>query len=352
MHRIQRILKIKTEMKRANSAWSAGLAFVLISAVLTLVFSFNSSSFVNAQTKTKNRKVAIGFVSIPPIDRSENPPKDSVATAKILVEILKAHKVPALGFVNGSSVSDGDKIFPVRAEIVKMWRDEGFEIGVGGFYHKWFYETPYDDYVANAEKNEVVVKKILGDKAQLRYFSYPYLNTGKSIEDRDRFESWLQGRGLTSVKYTIDNNEWMYSYVYDLARNDNDINLMKETRLAFLDYMGKMFDHYEAYSQEMFGRDIAQTMVLTPSRLVADTGHDLFGMIEKRGYTFVSVSDAQSDPAYQTAEDFAGKSGISWFERWQMKQGKPLLDEPKVEPGVQKIWDAKKIVQGTKKKDS
>jgi len=102
----------------------------------------------------------------------------------------------------------------------------------------------------------------------------------------------------------------------------------------------------------MFGRDIAQTMVLTPSRLVADSGHDLFGMIENRGYTFVSMSDAQSDPAYQTAEDFAGKSGISWFERWRMKQGQPLLDEPKVEPAVQKIWETKKIIKDTKKKVS
>ena len=95
----------------------------------------------------------------------------------------------------------------------------------------------------------------------------------------------------------------------------------------------------------MFGRDIAQTMVLTPSRLVADTGHELFGMLEKRGYKFASISDAQSDPAYDTPEDFVGKAGISWFERWQMKQGKPLLDEPNVNAFVQKVWEGKKILE-------
>src|SRR5439155_14457928 len=98
MQRIQRILKIKTEMKRANSAWSAGLAFVLISAVLTLVFSFNSSSFVNAEARTKNRKLAIGFVSIPPLDRSENPPKDSDATARLMIGKLTQYHIPAIGF--------------------------------------------------------------------------------------------------------------------------------------------------------------------------------------------------------------------------------------------------------------
>ena len=90
--------------------------------------------------------------------------------------------------------------------------------------------------------------------------------------------------------------------------------------------------------------DIAQTMVLTPSRLVADSADDLFGMMEKRGYKFVSMSDAQGDPAYQTAESFAGHSGISWFERWRMKQGQPLLDEPKVDADVWKVWETKKPV--------
>jgi beta-lactamase regulating signal transducer with metallopeptidase domain len=346
MQRIERILNKKTEASRANSVWSTGMALALTSVLLLALFSFSPRSVVNGQKRdTGGRKLAIGFVSIPPLDRSTDPPKDADATARILIAKLQQNKVPAIGFLTGSQVSDGEKLYPVRANIAKMWRDAGFEVGIGGFKHIWFYETPYDDFVANVEKNESVARKLFLDKEQPRYFSYPYLNTGRSAEERDRFESWLNAQGLSSVKYTIDNNEWMYSYAYDMARNDNDVNTMKEIRAAFIGYMSKMFDHFEKYSSEMFGRDIAQTMVLTPSRLVADTADDLFGMIQKRGYQFVSMSDAQADPAYQTAENFFGHSGISWFERWRMKQGQPLFDEPKVDAEVQKIWDSKKPVQ-------
>lgn len=340
MQRIQKILQKNTETRITNSAWSAGLAILLISAVLITVFSFNSTVFVNAQNKTKNRKLAIGFVSIPPVDRSENPPKDSDATARLMIAKLAQYKVPAVGFVNGGSISDGEKLFPVRANIVRLWRDAGLEVGIGNFKHVWFYHTPYDEYVAGVEKNEAAVKKILAEKnLPLRYFSYPYLNTGKSVEDRDRFETWLQGRGISSVKYTIDNNEWMYSYAYDIARNDNDIGTMTEVRVAFMNYISKMFDHYEGYSQDLFGRDISQTMVLTPSRLVADSFDDLFGMIQKRGYKFVTMEEAQADEAYKTRENFIGNSGISWFERWTLADSKPLRAEPKVSEEVQKIWD-------------
>jgi hypothetical protein len=93
----------------------------------------------------------------------------------------------------------------------------------------------------------------------------------------------------------------------------------------------------------MFGRDIAQTLVLTPSRLVADSSDELFGMFEKSGYKFVSIDEAQADEAYKTPENFTGsKSGISWFERWQLSQGRKLRDEPPVSQRVEKIWNERK----------
>ena len=344
MQRIERILKIKTEASTANSAWTAGLAFLLTSAFLLGVFSFSSSELVNAQSVTGGRRLAIGFVSIPPLDRTANAPKDSDATARLLIQKLKEYKVPATGFLQGGMVSDGEKFLPVRANIARLWIDAGFEVGIGGFKHIGLYDTPAEEYIANIEKSEKVTKQLLGDMAlPPRYFSYPYLNTGKTVEDRAKVEAWLASRGYTPVKYTFDNQEWMYSYAYDMARNDNDLNTMKEVREAYLDYMGKMFDHYEAYSQEMFGRDIAQTMVLTPGRLITDTADEFFSMATKRGYTFVSIDEAQRDPAYKTKEDFTGKAGISWFERWTMAKGGKLRPEPGIDPVVQKIWDERQL---------
>ena len=339
MQRIQRILNEKTEKRNAGSAWSAGAAIVLISAVLLTVFLFIPSSGVNAEHKDKERKLAVGFVSIPPLDRSSDPPKDADATARLVIAKLQQYKIPAIGFVNGGQISDGEKLFPVRANIVRLWRDAGLEIGIGSFKHIWFYNTAYPDYVAAVEKNESITRKLLAEKnLPLRYFSYPYLNTGRNAEDRDRFEQWLNARGIRSVKYTIDNQEWMYSYAYDKARMDNDLNTMSEIRQDFIHYMEKMFDHYEAYSREAFGRDIAQTMVLTPSRLVADSADELFQMIKKRGYRFVSMDEALSDDAYNTPENMFGDFGNSWFERWAYTQGKKLREEPAVDAEVFAAW--------------
>lgn len=396
MQRITKILRKNTGIKQSGSAWSAGLALIIIPAVLLTVFSFSSGADVNGQLNMKNKKIAVGFVSIATNHR-EKSDKSYNETTHLLIEKLTSRRIPAIGFVSDGSISTEqttqnrikrllarfntasnsvaeknrynsaeiaqirlsieklksliensesqllmlEKMFASRANLVRMWRDAGFEIGIGRYKHIWFTETPDEDYIANAEKNEKIVKEILAEKnLTLKYFSYPFLNTGRTVEDQTRYESWLDSRGLTSVKYTINNQEWMYSFAYDAARNDNDTNKMQEVRAEFLDYMTKIFDHYEAYSAEMFGRDISQTMVLTPSRLVADAADELFGMIENRGYQFVSMDEALKDEAYQMPEAHVeNENGISWFERWQMAQGKKLRDEPKVSESVEQIWN-------------
>jgi len=348
MQRINRILQKNTERQNPKQTlWSASLAFLLISAVMLSVFWTDSGFDVNAQSKTRNKKMAIGFVSIPSNFR-DKADKSYNETARILIEKLTAHKIPAIGFVNGSTISDGEKTFSNRANGVRMWRDAGLEVGIGNFKHIWFYDTPYEEYVASVEKTERVTRQILAEKnLPLAFFSYPYLNTGKTAEDKIRFENWLTTQGLRSVKYTFDNQEWMYSFAYDEAREKNDLETAQRVKTEFLDYMTKMLEHYEAYSQEMFKRDIAQTLVLTPSRLVADTADELFGLFEERGYKFVSMDEAQADAAYQTEEKFvASKSGISWFERWQMAQNKKLRDEPRVSKSVADAWDNRKDKSG------
>jgi beta-lactamase regulating signal transducer with metallopeptidase domain len=349
MKRIERIIEKKNAKKGVfqTSLWSASLVSALILALVLGLFSAIEQSPVNAQSKSndnRTKKMAIGFVSIPPLDRTENPPKEAEVTMRRLIENLKARRVPAIGFVHGQMISDGEKLYPAQAEIVRMWRDAGFDIGIGGYKHIWFHSTPFDEYVANAEKNETVTKKILAEKnLPLRYFSYPFLNNGKTAQDKNQFENWLNARGLRSVKYTFDNSEWVYSFAYDMARKDNDTNKMNAIRADYLDYMTKMLDHFEAYSQEMFGRDIAQTLVLTPSRLIADTADEFFALLAKRGYNFVTMDEAQADEAYQTKEAIIeSKSGISWFERWQMEQGKKLRDEPRVHKSVWQTWEEMK----------
>ena len=61
--------------------------------------------------------------------------KDWVLTHKAKGKIGK-HKTRV---ETETKVSDGEKLFPVRANMVRLWCDAGFEVGIGNFKHVWFY---------------------------------------------------------------------------------------------------------------------------------------------------------------------------------------------------------------------
>jgi hypothetical protein len=71
-----------------HTPWSAGLALLLFSVALTGIFSTQPAVSVNAQTKIKDKKITVGFVSIAPFDRLNNPPKNSDAALRLMIANL------------------------------------------------------------------------------------------------------------------------------------------------------------------------------------------------------------------------------------------------------------------------
>lgn len=350
MNRIERIVKKETKRSKVqNSLWSASLASMLILAFFVTIFWANSSSDVNQKPNwnyNSERRMAVGFVSIPP-NFKEDIDENFDETAKLLITKLEQNNVPAVGFVTGSKILNNNIVSKFNMDIVRMWRDAGLEVGVGGYRHMRFYDSDYKNYVVNTENNIKIVKPILAEKGQdIKYFSYPYLNTGKDIESKVRFEKWLSKNNLRFIPYTFDNQEWLYSYAYDVARKENNSEMMIQIKQEFLDYMQKMVVHFEGYSNDLFAREIPQTLVLTTSRLVADSADELFGMFARRGYEFVSMDVALNDEAYNQSETFVGRAGISWMERWSMTRGKKLRTEPKVAEEVNKVWESRNLQDG------
>ncbi len=367
MNRIERIVKKETKNKNRfqNSLWSASLASMLILAFFATVFWAGSSSNVKQKlglTSINKKKIAVGFVANPTkyalIRDEKNSNKNSDEISTLLVKKLQQQKIPATVFVQGITGVNPDyiqelernykkdptgnvetdyyndyyKVVPPQASLVKIWRDAGFEVGVGSLSNLNYYETDFDEYVADVEKNIQIVKPILNEtNQQLRYFTYPSLNTGNSIESKVQFEQWLMEKNLQFVPFTFSNSDSLHSTLYAMADRFDDSEKVKEkVKEEFLDYVEKLITHYENYSKELFGREIPQTLVLESSQLTIDSADELFAMFRKHGYEFVPMEEALSDDAYSHPETFTSHEGVSWFERWASTQGKPIRKKPEL----------------------
>ncbi len=328
MHRIQRLMGTPSPTRPTTSALPASLCLLFF-----LMFGFfavratSQSLQATDQINRANRKVAIGFVALPMKQAGLPPGASTTALTRQLVTSLSTAKIPAVGFVQGRQLENARD---ARLGELKMWRDAGLELGIGTYSHMWYHGASFDEYKADIEKNEAIVKPLLAERnQQLRLFSYPFLNTGKDLAAKQHMEQFLKDRGYSVMPFTIDNDDWFFAKTYDEAATKGDEETQVKIREAYLAYMQQMFGFYEKYSLDLFGREIPQVLLLTPSRLNVDCFPQLVEMIRLRGYRFVTMDEATADPAFQAADTYTGVTGISWLQRWGISRGWEWREEPR-----------------------
>ena len=54
--------------------------------------------------------------------------------------------------------------------------------------------------------------------------------------------------------------------------------------------------------------------------LNADYLEQLLNRYQRRGYQFISLTEALKDDAYQTKDGYIGRRGLSWLHRWALTQ--------------------------------
>lgn len=364
MQRIQRLVRLNQKQlvnpnTRARSplvaaALLAVLVFTAIVCARALVpVEANTSRVTAASDKSApQREVAVTFVGFPgnhiySTERLNN-------KTRKLVRALASNNIKAVAFVNESRFYKEDGTpNDERVALLREWLDAGQELGNETFSHKSLYNTSVADYEAEIEGGEKIMSKLVSERGgRLRYFSYPYLNTGATPEAKAAIENYLRGRGYRIHPVTIDNMDWLFSKAYiEALRRDDDAEAAR-IRAEYIPYMERMFEFCETYSREVVGREIPQVLMLTAGALNADAFEDLAAMIKRRGYTFVTMEQATKDEAYSLPDTYTGSHGDSWLARWAVAKGVGYKDIEEENLGAymqQYFADYLKQQQGAKK---
>jgi hypothetical protein len=86
--------------------------------------------------------------------------------------------------------------------------------------------------------------------------------------------------------------------------------------------MDTVFSYYERQSQSILGYELPQILLLHANRLNGECLDELFAMMRRRGYQFITLEQAFADPAYRRPDVFLGNAGITWLHRWALADGK------------------------------
>jgi peptidoglycan/xylan/chitin deacetylase (PgdA/CDA1 family) len=285
--------------------------------------------------------VAVTFDDLPaPGDSvvSDDPAALHAMTARLLAE-LKEYKIPAIGFVNEDKLYRGN--FRQRVDILKMWVDAGFALGNHTYSHADLDTTPLAAYELDFLRGEIVTQPLLLSKGKReRYFRYPFLDVGETLETRRAFRQFLDRQRYAVAPVTIDNQEYMFAAVYAHALTTGDTGTADRVSASYLSYMNDIFAYFEKFSSDTLGYEPRQVLLLHADQLDTDEMGDLVKMMRARGYRFVSLRDALRDPAYSIPDAYDDDidGGVSWIEHWAQTKRKNVPDGPDVPDYVQKAY--------------
>ncbi len=289
--------------------------------LFSLIISLSVTSFF-AQT----REVAITFDDLPATRQPNNLAYQKYVTDELLKK-LKDEKVPAIGFVNEYRIIKYGEI-DKRVELLKRWLDEGHELGNHTFSHIAINSNSFEDYTADLIRGETITRMLLEQKKmKLRYYRHTQLRTGPTEEYRQQLADFLKKRGYTVAPVTIDNNDYIYTIVYSVAKRKGDEQLQAKIVKSYIEYMESVFEHFEKLSKEFLGREVKQTLLLHSNEINADHFDKLAAMMRKRGYKFISLEETLTDEAYKSKE-VQSMRGLSWLHRWMLAKGLEKKDEP------------------------
>ena len=245
-----------------------------------------------------------------------------------MLEALKAHDVPAIGFVNESRVHVNGEL-DERVAILRMWIEAGMDLGNHTFSHPDLNSTPLRDYQDDVIRGEVITRRLEEAGRELRFFRFPFNHRGNNHETKAAFEEFLDDRGYRIARFTVEHADYAFNVVYADARVNGDRALMARVKEAYLHHLDTKFSYFEQLSVELMGRDIPQILLIHVNEINAECLEEMLDRLEKRGYSFIALEDALADEAYSTPDEYVGRWGPSWLHRWTVAQGVPMrVDEP------------------------
>jgi peptidoglycan-N-acetylglucosamine deacetylase len=290
----------------------------ILPAVL-LVFG----AILSPAAKAQSRQIAITFDDLPvhgPLPPGET--RLDVAN-QVIAALRDAHVPPTYGFVNAVHLEQE----PDTLSVLKAWRAAGNPLGNHTWSHPNLNQLPLPDFEANLARDEPALQSLMSD-GDWHWFRFPFLAEGDTPEKRAGIREYLAQHGyrIAGVTMSFADYDWNEPYARCSEKNDQKaIGWLESSYLAAAD-QSITFDH--TLATELYGHDIPYVLLM---HIGAFDGHmlpRLLALYERRGFTFVSLAQAEADPFYRIDTDLTAPSAPDNLEGVAYSRNLPL---PKAE---------------------
>jgi peptidoglycan/xylan/chitin deacetylase (PgdA/CDA1 family) len=256
------------------------------------------------------QEVALTFDDLPA--HSTLPPNLSrVDIAKMIIgDLQSAHAPKTYGFVNAGKLEN----VPADIEVLKMWRAAGFPLGSHTYSHMSLTANSAEAFEQDIRKNEPVLESLMaGD--DWHWFRYPFLWEGDTFEKRRAIRAYLAANGYRVAQVTLDFEDYAWNAPYARCVAKNDAVAIERLKATYMSTAGEYIRLGQTMSELIYGRDIKHVLLLHLGGFETVMLPQLLAYLNGRGFSLITLEDAESDPAYQSDPNVVSKWGGTLLEQ-------------------------------------
>jgi peptidoglycan/xylan/chitin deacetylase (PgdA/CDA1 family) len=253
--------------------------------------------------------------------------------AKKMIDAFKAKDVPGVyGFVNAKNIGvNGDT---EKDSVLKIWADSGFPLGNHTFSHIDLNTASVQAFEDEIVANESVLQGLMGAR-DWHWLRYPYLHEGDTLEKRHAVRKYLADHGYKIAQITLDFGDYAWNNPYARCVAKQDTQAIAWLKASYVSTASDDIALDRKLSMMLFGRDIKYVLLLHIGALDSIMLPDLLDLFKKQGFDFISLEEAEKDPAYQSDPDAALLHGGTLLE--QLTEAKHLKYPPHVDRPMDKL---------------
>ena len=247
--------------------------------------------------------------------------------ARSYLDSLKAHGVPeTYGFVNARRIEEA----PASEPVLDLWRQAGYPLGNHTYSHLGLSQAPsLEAWEEDTRRGEPAIAKRMRGQ-DWRVLRYPFLDAGDTQARHDGALAWLKKEGYRIADVSISFDDWAYTEPYARCLAKGDAAGAAALKTGYLRRVDETIVRTQALSQRVYGRVIPQVLLTHLGAFSAATLPDVLRRLDAAGARYVTLAQAQSDPAYGELSPQAGNGAL--MERHARDAHIDLAGLPAVSP--------------------
>jgi peptidoglycan/xylan/chitin deacetylase (PgdA/CDA1 family) len=147
------------------------------------------------------------------------------------------------------------------------------------------------------------------------WFRYPFLWEGDTFEKRRAIRAYLAANGYRVAQVTLDFEDYAWNAPYARCVAKNDAVAIERLKATYMSTAGEYIRLGQTMSELIYGRDIKHVLLLHLGGFETVMLPQLLAYLNGRGFSLITLEDAESDPAYQSDPNVVSKWGGTLLEQ-------------------------------------